>query len=811
MPKITNPAKESEVEYSTPSEKVVKKTLKEFDAPARDYVELPENMAGETKLVHKFQSVAAQFLDKYQGQASRKEMEEYLKNADAKYRVGRTQGVQFRESSTQVTNTLSHVASTQFYKSCKIISAALCDIIFGKGLELPVRYEPIQDSQDYSENEGERIAEGYNLYLNWAWFRNKYNDILKQSVKRLVKNANEIFSVQWDYSANTRIERVPGYYDKSGKAIEYDPTEPPEIARDKDGNEIELFDEDGRPRQYVFVEKTRVINNGPVIERHDLKNTFLDLDIDSIQDQQCIIFYSQKPYSYLLAKAKSGEFMNLDKVTSAQLFREDDTSTDTINNERDTNADHSRDRETNGLYDTYHVWMLAPINGEKKEWDSEQIPEIHEAFFVGKLRELDSEGKVKSTKKQKENDAAAVCMQLRSNPYHHKRYPYHDAHSHDDERGWWHMGLYSLLECNIEEQTATKNNTHDNFKLGVKAPFIGERGNVLSRDTTFHNGNQVLWVKAGTGQNALTKLNIPDYTQLSIPLLNELKTDADETAGTMDAVKGEYAGSRTTGTEILTANKQAMKPLIEDARFISNQYLVPIAEDVADLAKQFGDPDKLLTVTDANNSILGQVNPAELYGDCDIKITSIDRFEADLEMRQVLINFITSGGFLQSKEYMGQTGGVTFWRTVADAIGLPDVDKIYPEGKRMVEAENQAYADLMAIQNDPTGAMTNPELLPKEGEMHDIHIPILEGWGKKLKILMGDPDLSPEQKNFMRQQYAAVNLYVQIHNELKSKEAMGEAMMQTQGGVQNQASEVPAQPGEAAGDTLSGIQGQLAG
>jgi len=811
---------EKEVEYFTPSSAVVDKAIKAFEKPDMDYIEMTDNLAGNGKLVAKFQTQASRYYDKFVGQAARTEMEEYLKNCDAKYRIARKQDRQFREDSTQVTNTLSHVASSQFYKSCRIISSALCDMIFGKMDELPARYEPIQNSMDYSDAEGERVANGQNLYLNYVWQKGKYTDTLKDSIKLLTKNANELFSVEWEYCIDKRIERVPGYYDKNGKAHEYDPGKPPAIMYDKEGNEIvSIVRDSGEPSNYVLVEKTRVVKNQPIIERHDFKNSFMDMDIDDICKQSCLIFYSQKPYSYFLGKAQSGDFMNVDKITNKHLFTSDDSSTDVINNDRDNNADYKLDRNPNGLYDTYHVWMKSPIDYKKKQWDTDQIPEIYEAVFVGKLREVDSSGKVVQKKSDVKETAAAVCLQLRKNPYNHKRYPYHVAHSHPDQRGLWHMGLYSLLECNIEEQTATRNQAHDNFKLAVKAPFKAERGALLSRDCTFHNGNQIVWVKEGTFNNSIEKMQIPDMTHIAIPMTELLQREADEVAGTLDAVKGEYAGSRTTGTEILTANKQAMKPLIEDARYIANQYLTPLLEDVKELGRQFADPEQVLVVTDGQGGVLGEINPGELYGELETKITAIDKFESDLQAQQILVNFIQAGGYDKSVAFMGKTGAVYFWRLFADAMNLPDSYKIYPSGQRMVEAENQAIADINAIKLDPVDALQNPALLPKEGESHDVHIQILQAYQDKVEILLSDPQIDEATRLYLQQQVTALRLYIAIHEQLKVQEEAAISQSsnvppQQTGGAMNQAGaagQVPVQPGEEAGDVLSGVQGQMVG
>jgi len=792
------------INFSTPSPEAVEKAIKDHEDVPRNYVELPENMAENTELAAKFQDQSNRFYQRYLSQESRKELEVLFKDADAKYRMAKTQGAQFRDGSSQVSNTLSHCPSAQFYRSCRLIGAGWKDITFGDQQTLPARYEPMNNSKDYSGKEGERIAEGQNLYLEYVWNKGNWNKELKDSYDFLVKNGHEVFGVEWDYRTNTRTERVPGYYTKAGEPVEADPNNPPSEAYDINGNPIgELFDDEGRPLSYAFIEKTRVICNEPTVERKNLRHTFYDMDIpgDS-QQQQCIVSHSQKPYSELIANAKDGLYKNVEKITNGLLHDRFVDGASRPETDLDENVGRDRDQYRNGNYDVYHVWMRAPINKEN-EWDNSAIPEIYEAVFVGKLNLTPSKSDGEATE-----GSAAVCVLLRKNPYHHGRFPIHFAHSHKDERAQVHTCFYSLLECNVEEQTVTMNQHIDNKTLGIKAPWIGERGNVLSRDLVFKNGNDVKWVKPGTGKTALTQLQVKDMTNSTLPTLEYLENQADETVGTTDAVKGQFAGSRTTGTEFLGATKQALKPMVEDVRFVADQYFHPILRDVADLSRQFADPAQVLKITNEKGEVY-DVNPAELYGELKTKIVTIDKFQADLDSQQVLVNFLSAGGYDKSKEFMGESGAITFWRDFATAMELPNVDKVYPEGQRFVEAENQAWADIRAIEADPENAMNNPELLPKEGEKHEIHIGILTSWLTKRRIEAQNPSLEPEQRDIMKQQIIAAQLYVQQHEELMEQE---KAQAQAAQSVQNQAGpqgQVPELEGESAGDTLSGLAGQV--
>ncbi|MBW1784676.1 MAG: hypothetical protein JRL30_28515, partial [Deltaproteobacteria bacterium] len=668
--------------FAIPSFQAVKDVIKKVIPQKKKkrkipFVDTPENFADNRKLAAAFDQAAKRHFDRFVGQSSRTDLEKYLKDSDAKYRFAQAPARRFKQGSTQKQNTLSQVPQSQFYRSTRLIATAQKAIIFSDPTELPARYERIVESTDYSDKEGERIAQQQQLYLQYVWENDKWEEKIKRSIGFNTKNSLEMMSLEWEKTVETRPERLPGYYTKDGKPVEWDVLNPPAEnveMFDVDGGElISVFDDEGKPVSYVFIEKTRIQKNQPVLNRIDMRDAYFDLDIDGIQNQQALVFRFQASFGDLLQKQKDGLYKNVGRLSDAQLFRSETEHDSKVEEDRDENADQTKDQGENGLYDGFHVWMLASINPETMQWDPSAVPEIWEGVYAGQLGSY-QEGKPTKDKKE----AGAACLLLRKNPYHHGRFPYFLWHSlDDDKRGALNMGYYTILESNCEEQDITMNQLFTNKTLAIKAPWVAEKGNVLSRDLTFKDGNDVKWVKPGTGQTALTSLKIPNVTSQTVQEMAMLQEDADKTLGQLDAITGEIAGSRTTATEILGARQQARKPAIEDTKTMWYPFINWALGDVVDLSRQFASPDEVITVT-GGNLILGTVNPSQLYGKLKIKVTSIDKFEADVAARQVIVNFIQAGGVEQSKEYMGPSGGLHFWRTAAKFLKLPEVNKIFP-------------------------------------------------------------------------------------------------------------------------------------
>jgi len=793
----------SDIDFPVPSEAEVEKAVKAFSKPLRDYTDTPPNLAGKKELVKKVHELSKQYFDRYSGQSSRGDLETFLKDCDAKYRMAQAQAQAFKVSSTQEHDTLSHVASSQFYKSVHVIASGQKSIIFSDPEGLPVEYSADYNCGDYTDEEGKRIAREQNLYLDHVWTKQGWTRFIKSVLQLNQKNSMVLLSCEWDYKIQKRTERFPGYYNSKGEAIavtaEAYANNPPAEAYKKDGDKLEnpVFNESGSPMSYVFVEKERVVKNCPVLEKHDLAHSYFDLDIDDPQKWPYLHLRKPVPYAELLDQEIAGFYKNVGKLTTAQMYESNSKYGSQVDNDRDDNADQTRDEVKNGLYERHHTFILAPIDEDGK-WDDDVIPEYYECVWAGNFDQLLDENK-KNDKGEKVKGDGCVCLQLRKLPYHHKRLPYYLMHSHDDERGALKMGIYTLLECNIEEQTETLNQHIDNKNLKIFRPWFARKGDVLSRDLKFKNRNQVVWIDrsvSGDIRNSLVQAEVDDMTQTTLPLLEWLQKDADETVPTTDAYKGVFGGSRTTGTEYLGAREQSMKPAIEDTEFVADPFFKWLLQDVSDLARQCADPDEFIKVAGGTTSI----NPTRWYGLLNVKVTGIKKFEADVSAKQILINFIQSGAYDKAKEFMGKTGALYFWRTVAKFLRIPDVNSTFPESRKLIEAENQAWSDWKAILADPLSAMLNEEIMPKPDEAHETHLAILQGQRDKFELL---PNEDTEYKTNV---LSAVDLYILMHKQFMEKEQMPAGQVAPMAGQGTP----PTMGGEAAGDVLSGLAGQVA-
>ena len=786
-------------QISIPDAKTLKKEAGVELLPS--YVELPPNLAENSTLCEKYHGLAYDFFESFRDQSLRTELIDMLAAADRAWRLSTNKTTVLQKASAQQQDTLSDVTSPEYYSAVRLLTAAQTSILFQDGSNLPAEYTPLSNTNDYSEVQGDTISRNDNLLLNYNWAVDKWDDKIRDIVMYSNKNAHEFITLEWEKLTKMIVARSPGYYQADGTPVAVNEQTPePAIgeAYGANGNMLEsVFNGEGEPLSYVRAEKENVIKDCATLKRHDLKNVFIDLSIDDMQQQSCIVIRSQESLTNIMSKYQSGEYMNVDRLCDSQLYDGDDRyGLEIEDNEDDNVSIESITRNKNGLFDVFHVFMMAPIDSTGKgKWDDKKvIPEIYEAKFIGPFDEFgnsdrDSDGKSKG----------CVCVKLRRNPYHNRKYPCHLQHSHIDDRGAVHIGNITLLAGLVEEMTTTMNQHIDNKTLINKAPFIGEKGNVISRDLT-SGANKVIWVKPGSAGTALTRQNIPDTTNSTVPLMQFLKKQFDDTIGTGEAMRGEFAGSRTSANEYLGAKEMQLKPLLEQTRRFASELFSWMLEQHADLWRQFGDPTKKITITGDDNSIIGEADPGALYGKMFVKVNAVDKFEKNLAQRQTLVNFISSGGYTQSKEFMGKEGALYFWRAVGESLELPDVEKIFPEAQRYVEAENQAMSDIKGIMRDPQASMSDPEMIPQEGERHDVHVKILEDYLERFQLIA---KVEPENAQYNQAVMSALQLYITIHQQYQQQAAM--AMQQQQAQAPAYQGQQPAEnQGEQSGEFLAG-------
>ena len=739
------------VEYSIPEKKPKKeKTIK------RDYVKLPPNLADDSEKVKKFWEFTHANFTKFRDQQQRLDLTNKLAKADKMWRAG-VLGEGTKLATDQQQDTLSKVSSTQFFRVIRTIWTEYIAILLS-GTELPAKYKARVSSPDYTDEEGTRIAEGENLLLKKSWNDENWDQIIREIIKNTLKNTMCVTCLEWEYRTETKPERVPGYYSKRGEPTEMNIAKLkageealPERAFEYGGEEIPIGDlvtDSYRPRSFVFKEKTRIKKEGAILRIVPLKDFYCDLSFDSIQKQQTTIERYQSLYSDLMKKQDDGFYINVDKLTDAQLFKSEDFYDSEVAQKQIENAGETFSSEPTGMMDNIHCFGRISL-------EDNGMPEWYEGVFCGDFNTL--------SKENSGNDGGCICLQLRKLPAHSNKIPYSVTHSHQDDKGMNHIGLVDLMECLFEEWCVTLDQYIDNKNKRDKRPWIAEWGNIMSSDLVFHGGNDVKWVRSGTSATALTQLEVGDTTGTTLPFLEFLQKQINETGNTDKPVTGTYAGARTTRTEFLGVREQAMKPIFEEVKYFANDFFPWLLNDFKDLNQQYCNPSRAIAITGGDEAT-GSVNPAELYGELDVQVVCVDEFKSNMMLRETLVDLFKTGFVEKFQPLMGDEGVARLGRDFMRLFGIKDVNKILPATKPYIEAETLAWNDVRRIENDPADALING--LPTLEEKHDVALRILEPRFERYKTMIPQDQ---QNADIIRAYMTYIMMHRQFQEEGKQK------------------------------------------
>lgn len=539
------------------------------------------------------------FYDVFEAQDAWKRFMESMDIADEMTRAAVNRIELTSRESANTEDTRSKVKSADFHSDLVVINAGETAVMLDKENQLPVIYEPMPDSLEYSAELGALLAEERNAVLAYSMEKANMRSEIKKHLWRTNKYGNSAIEMQWDFRKETRTVKEPSKYE-----------------------EIELADGSVVQKPIKFKKKTKmvVIADHPVLIVHDMADVRFDAMIENMQDQSCIIMRTQKQLSDLWAKHMAGQFKNMDKVTTDQLYS--DEGDEHVKSDRQDNAGEGNDMDTpNTLFDLNYGWVRIPVNDETGKWDIKtQIAHWYEYVMVGSM------------------DKAPVLVRLSPLPYSCGQIPFSVTHALEDDKGALHMGYADLVTSIIAQEMTHTDQAIDNVTARNQKPWVVEKGSINLRDMTFSAaGNRVWWKKPGAENPH--ELEVQDTTGLTLNMLNFLDDKRRKTMGVNKPLQGEALGGRTSAGEAMSVFEQALKPSLEAAKYKANQIFPFIATWISEMWKDFGNPDLVINLT--GKSPVKQVKPADIFGDMRIKVTAVKQFQDGILRRKEADAFIT--------------------------------------------------------------------------------------------------------------------------------------------------------------------------
>lgn len=637
--------------------------------PTPAHREEPINWAHRPTVVEKCLELAKKALDHHQNQPERKSFDDIMDSADRMYRCSKTRDA----TSAQYMATLSNYPSLSFFRRISRLTTEDKAVVLGRD-DLPVKFAPIPGSEEYEQEEGERLAQDWNMLLAYTMEMDNARATLGRILWFLNKYGNAVTCCEWDYRTAKRRQRV---------ITERDP-------------------ETNAPLAFDFREDRVTIADWPTLSMADLKDIWFDAKIDGMEGQRAILRRSRVGIERLWQEQEDGLIKNVDKITLDHLYAGEGIS-DTQSN-REDNASRNYSDEGTGELERWDVLIRVPITDAGKWAPRKVVPNWHWITWIGDL------------------NRNPVCVRLGPNPYFHGRTPYNLVHSHEDDIGALHMGYADILGPNYEEETTTVCQWEDNKTLRNKKPLVVEAGGILTRDLSF-SANKVLVKRPGAEDPHFVE--VQDTTQTALPHLQWIEEDGDKAVGITKSLNAETVGNRASATADKQGLDQAMKQMLDKAYYVSDQLLRRYAQDVKDLWEQYADPARTLTIIYKGE--VREIKPAELHGSMSIRVESVREYENNALRKQeetALANVLMPA-WLQvglKKPVIEMSKVILKGRNIADSeTWFDDVGEA--DSERVAWSENQAIL------------FGGVEDTPQPGENHETHLRLHETAARQYALL----------------------------------------------------------------------------
>lgn len=593
------------------------------------------NHAGNAKTVEKVIERIKDHYNHFKEQAVRKSFETDMKDADAMFRMAKSQTKQDDNKTRDTLDTVPDI----FFRDLRTITTNESSILYG-GTDLPVKYFPLTNLSAADRVYAKDITDQQNLLLEYSmevddriaklredqWFDNKYG--------------NQLYSMGWKVVKRTANERVV-------------------VARDKDG----------KPTKFARKEITRTEAH-PEYTRWAIEDAWFDGLIDDMQAQPCIVVRSRPTYQTLIDKQAAGEWINVDTVTNEHLYN---ASSDIMQDRHDNAEDGADGTTRTGAFANFTSWLKAPINDDGK-WDEDGTPEAwHWVELIGNL-----------------DGDAVVCVRLTANPYPNKENPFQLVHSHRDDNGAFHMGYATIVRPAYQEYKTTTDQWFDAKNWMNNAPWKVGQGALHNSDHTFGPHREFIMRPGKFDQ--IERLNVEINTQDMQAFISYLEQRIHDVMASTTAFRGEAMGSRTSASEARNALDQSLKPAMEKLDYQADQKLKWMARWDAMLWREFSNKDTVISLTRGATTV--EIKPAELYGPLRVRILAVDDYVrntlAELEQDRFLATIMPIAA-----PDMGKRGRIATYKHVFRPRGFP-VDDMFPmtsefDAKHVALSENQGF------------------------------------------------------------------------------------------------------------------------
>ena len=621
------------------------------------------NWADNEKTVTNVLGLIRQHFGVQKAQGQRRELEVDMRDADQMARMSTGQTKQSVDL-TDDSDNIPHV----FMAMNRMVTAYETDIAF-PAKESPGKFVPLDAGDEIMRQMARDVCDQRNLLLEYSMETDNRKAVMKNGWHFDNQYGNGFYSMEW-----MDVQRSVRY-----RMIEQD--------------------DEGKTTKIGWKTK-KVDESHPHLVRWNLRNVWMDSNIDAIQDQNCINLLDYPTLSTAVSEQAAGHYKNVGLIKKENMY--DGESHSHVKADRQTDSGGASDVDTpTGNLVRHTAFVRAPIN-EKGVWDEKgTYPTWHWVAFIGDIE-----------------SSEPICVRLNPNPFNEKDWlPMYMQHTHPDDKGAYHRGYVNMVRPAHNEYKTVLNQWFELKNQKCAAPWLVEAGALLPSNKDFHPKRMWNVVKGAISRKMIDRLDVDVNTQDMIEFIRYLEQKVRDIYAVQKSFEGVAMGGRTSAQEAKNAMDQSTKPAMAKLRYMSG-LIEWMAETDAKLWEQFAKPEQIVAIT--RGELIHEIKPAELWGRFSYKVTSIDEFETNTLQRQEFDRWFQVYGPV-AMETMPSEGRRNFLK---DALkGRPgfDSDKYWPPEQDSDARKNAKQENLDMLRWDEMGE-AGEWREPQEGENFDLHI-----------------------------------------------------------------------------------------
>lgn len=586
----------------------------------------------------------------------------------------------------------ANVGSLLFHRMVNTLGGMLGSILMsGRDLwryaDKPVRGNPM------SEETGVMTADDLNALVRWCQKNDDYEQKIPEFCTAIFKQSNIFVQIG--------MRREKSYV----------------IAAEDTPIDTGQIDENGAP---IYTYERKLVRKEGIIEYPTIsfpypRNVYADKYIRDMQSQERVVVLSTTTKNSLMIEGEALDQEAVSKIDSEKMtwdgtYGSAGKDSDAENEQRDT-MEQSR-----GLLLRWDVFARASIKNGKwfesvKEGDDANV-EIRLVWgvYIGNTLE------------------EAICVKTCVDFSPNEMIPIKAVRACSDNSDMlYHSNMGEIARPQYTADCALLDAAIDNVGVINDPPLSILMGMHSVKDFTFKAGQR--WqVKQ---HDAIKQHDVRDATQQTVSLREQVRDDIKLAFATDDARLGQYAGARTSATEIMRVTGATDQTIALRNSYIIGQLLPWLGKAYITYCRDFMSPESIQRICDEQipNRIVGTI-----IGEYDVVVDIVGQYEDDQQRE---------AGLDRMMQIVGSNPA--FLQSTTHRVEIGELIKLYMEYKHMPTARlilppNTKDSEANARQRINTMLMTGVYQPPQEGENTEVHLRIARAERMRWRGFENDSD-----------------------------------------------------------------------